>query len=287
MSWTLGLEYLKVLVWPAIAIIAIVLFRNPLQGLIGRISKVGAAGAEVEFGQAEEALRQADEAIEAIESAAEKDISNANSELQAQSEVEIDARKVWQNMQRAQLAEEARRSAIEQVLREGALLGWEWARTGEQKPPHLDITWTAEDRPQIVHSSARQGANHVTRPRRESVYEEHVALALERVLPQALIEQNYRIGKREIDFIVLLNGKKVAIEVNLLQRGLLDHIEGRYLALAREARAMFAGLLIVTAEPPGLKAAARLREAGIEVVKWADSSDDLSLRRSIEGLAER
>jgi hypothetical protein len=285
MSWTLGLEYLKVLVWPLIAILAIVLFRTPLQGLIGRVSKVGAAGAEVEFDQAEKVLKQADETIEAIETKAGSDTSA--SDQQETPEADSDAQKSWQDAFRAHLAEETRRSAIEQVLHEGARLGWEWARSGEQKPPHLAITWTADDRPQIVQSSARKRVSHANRQPRESQYEEQVALALERILPQAQIEQSHRMGKREIDFIVLLNGKKVAIEVNLLRNGLVDNMASRYLALARETRAMFAGLLIVAAEPPSLKAAARLHDSGIEIVKWADSSDDLSLRQSIERLTQR
>ncbi|GAA3213248.1 hypothetical protein [Nonomuraea helvata] len=290
MSWTLGLEYLKVLVWPAITCIAIVLFRKPLHGLIGRISKVGAAGAEVEFTQAEEILKQADETIEAIENKSETGTSDSvsnsgldNSRLEVHSTVH--------GTTTYYLAENVRRSAIEQVLREGARLGWEWARTGEQKPPDLDIVWTSDGSPQIINSTTnvRQRISYQAYRRKYSRYEDQIALALERILPQATLERDRVIDDCEFDFIVSMNGKKIAIEVQLIQQpgALLDKMQNKFSRMTEGVRSTLDGMLLVIQELPKLQVVELFHEAGIDIVKWIDSSDDLSLRRSIERLAEQ
>lgn len=54
------LAYLRALVWPCVAVIALILFRRQLAALIPRIREVSAADASVKFG--EQATELADEA---------------------------------------------------------------------------------------------------------------------------------------------------------------------------------------------------------------------------------
>ena len=54
------LAYLQALVWPCVAVTALILFRRPLGALIPRIREISAAGASVTFG--EQATKLADEA---------------------------------------------------------------------------------------------------------------------------------------------------------------------------------------------------------------------------------
>lgn len=53
------LAYLRTLIWPCVAVAALILFRRQVGALIPRIREISAAGASVRFG--EQATRLADE----------------------------------------------------------------------------------------------------------------------------------------------------------------------------------------------------------------------------------
>lgn len=44
----------------------------------------------------------------------------------------------------------ARRAAIENVLRNAANLGWQWARSGKNQPPLVEVSWNADGQPTLA-----------------------------------------------------------------------------------------------------------------------------------------
>ncbi|MBO3752640.1 hypothetical protein J5X84_41870 [Streptosporangiaceae bacterium NEAU-GS5] len=148
MNWNLVLDYVRVLIWPVIATLVAIAFRQPIRSLVSRIRKAGAVGVEVEFHQAEEVLRRADEVIEAGQNSNTPAMDSKSVDTVDINEKEMGLIQTSTAEDQLDIAEEARRIAIEEVLAEGVRLGWEYATYGESQPPRLEVTWNSGN-PQI------------------------------------------------------------------------------------------------------------------------------------------
>ncbi|MEN3541041.1 hypothetical protein AAH991_38415 [Microbispora sp. ZYX-F-249] len=131
--WKLGLEYTKVLFsWPLILFLIVFLLRKPIgEFLLKRNFEAEGAGMRVRVGSAEAA------AGEALGYAAQ--ISKADVGDSTYAETDGSPRR-----------EAERRRAMEQVLAEGARLGWEWAQSGQDKPPAVVVHWNADGTPRVL-----------------------------------------------------------------------------------------------------------------------------------------
>ena len=59
----LVLKYLGVVIWPAVVLVAIIVFRHPLAQLVGRVTEASALGATIKFAQAAKEAATLSEAI--------------------------------------------------------------------------------------------------------------------------------------------------------------------------------------------------------------------------------
>ncbi|MGW4961799.1 hypothetical protein ACWEPL_31680 [Nonomuraea sp. NPDC004186] len=292
MNWTLTLEYLKVIIWPFVITVMTIVFRTPLKELVRRISRVGAAGAEVEFGPTEEVLQRADATIDAIESSitdAVIDESESHPSEDSPDSSGDDKNYPLSDLgKQSQMVETVRRNAIEAVLREGARLGWEWARSGEvERPPDLRITWNHAGYPEITQSLKKRVADRIP----DSEYERQITNALQRVLPPgAQLIARYVAGRRVYDFVVTVNDRAIAVElISLLDSARnVAHMQSMYVNATRHLD-NFTGLIIVTQEIPrsnlldtAVELIGKEGSARLEIVRWRDPNDDFSLLQAIQ-----
>jgi PcrA/UvrD helicase-like protein len=165
MEWArLILDYLKVLAWPVVVITLGFIFRRAITRLIDRIRRGRAAGIEVELDQTAEVLLEAEKLIELSQ---DDGIENDASQIQENHISESDSNKDVQNFsetgstqssrseQMDDRADVLRRLAIDDILMEGARIGFEWAHEGEPEPPDLAVYWGEDGKPSVDFAPSR------------------------------------------------------------------------------------------------------------------------------------
>ncbi|MEU8252385.1 hypothetical protein [Nonomuraea sp. NPDC048916] len=296
MDWKLVLEYIRVLIWPTLIFLVALVFKGSLGQLIGRITKAGAAGVELEFDRAEEAIRQAEEVIgqisegySAAQQATDKplnasgDGSSHDDEQRAQTLVRS------RSYATGVSSEQVTRHAIEAVLAQGARIGWEWARKGEEEPPRLEIFWTLSGYPQVKPRRFWE----VLKPSTERDYESQINGALNRIVHSGYIRREVRMDKSMLDFALETDDGLIAIEtlVSINRRTLIEQLRRRFEDVS-ESDANMAGFVIVAQEMPSSGIIAYMETLWsrdelkkVDIVHWSDKSDDHTLLQVLHGFA--
>ncbi|WP_214107832.1 hypothetical protein [Acrocarpospora catenulata] len=286
MNWNLVLDYVRVLIWPIVAMGLAVVFRQPLRGLVGRIRKAGAAGVEVEFDQAEEVLRRADEALEAsqqpaVTSSEDDDKDIIDTEQADTPEEEFDdswPEPALTTLVNTQLAETARRKAINEVLVEGIRLGWEYAKFGEAEPPRFELTWSLSGHPQIKNLTGDVAARVLA----ARDYTNHIQNAIMRNVDKAetrLSESRWR----GVDFEYKIDNRSILVIVNPVidNADILHQAHDIYSLAKTSSRGQLMGMIFIcrSRPPQRMDKIFKLLWPGDEVkyirrVRWVDRSDD-------------
>ncbi|MEU9833699.1 hypothetical protein AB0D67_19440 [Streptosporangium sp. NPDC048047] len=301
MNWNLALSYLQTLIWPMLIVALALVFRHPLARLVGRLRKAGAAGVEVEFEQAEEALRQADTALEVTSTPDTEPPNESPQPIEEAKESRGGDVDRWPDPQRPtppshddRHAEANRRKAIENVLAEGIRLGWEYAKYGESAPPKFGVEWTSSGTPRIIDKSAEAGQ----RIKAAQEYKARIGRVLSRQLKESetlLKEGNSWFGPHDYVYQSDSGEIWIAIEYDLDSNVDLIHrlhetfsSQQRYLA-KKDTRLL--GIIFIHHR----KAPARIlniikmlwtadHSHEVQLVRWTDSSDDYGIIEAVYSL---
>lgn len=118
------LDYLTILLWPAIVVALLVIFHQPIAEALPRVRRAKAAGVEVEL-EAKERVNEALDAVDQVEDSRE--------------EVQLT------------------RGDLEKIVRESAAAGWSVGRTSPSpSEPEAVVTWTG-GKPSVTTWNAARG----------------------------------------------------------------------------------------------------------------------------------
>ncbi len=273
-------------------VLMVFILRRPLAGLLKRDFELEAPGfkARVGLDDAEEAASNAlEEAVEPTPSAVvEALLSDVNDEQRANSSDETHSDE--QSLLAAKIAdlegrlgiERERQAALSRVLVEGARIGWEWAKSGEDAPPKLVIDWTVDGAP---HVSARRDSDA------DSVgmitmmafrYEQRVRDAITGIFAgQVSIETPYRDGVA--DFIIRRGDRFARVIVKYSSRSattMSTAMVGQIISMAD--RQIFP-IVIISNYRMSSSAAQMFTDSNVgQWVLWRGERDDTALRLGIE-----
>lgn len=137
------LDYIKTLIWPAMALVVVLVFRRPIRSLIGEgRTRVKGPGFEIKTEAATFALNsQIAASAQRLTRPSAQQRPARGEERRAAADTpagEVDATE-----------EAARRQAVEQLLKEAAAWGWQMARLGWSQPPVPHVTWQEDGRVQL------------------------------------------------------------------------------------------------------------------------------------------
>jgi hypothetical protein len=144
------LDFVRVLVWPGVVVLALLRFRRSIGAVMERFNKAtvkGPAGTEVTLEAYEAVTRdlqdRIDEPVQALTAPGrprQTDGWNGIDDLE-------DRRAAASDPDEAD--EAARRRAVERLLTDAATWGWELARLGIEQSPHVRVTWGPDGRPRL------------------------------------------------------------------------------------------------------------------------------------------
>ncbi|MBT2228360.1 restriction endonuclease [Nonomuraea sp. NEAU-A123] len=299
--WKLSLNFVTSIAWPLVVALAVVLLRRSLSKLLEEGVELDILGAKMKsLGRAEkdagEALADAEQAVSMSQENQPLDLKNPEDRPVATDggdQLHDRVAMLESKLLEVGRQEEKRRGALERVLEEGARLGWEWARSGEDEPPTLQVDWSPDGSPRV---STFREPRQPSRFRQTSssfngaAYVKRLSRALQSIIDDSgtRIEENALLadlGKEADVAINLPNGKRVILEAKYYRNSLGPE------AVAQLGRLIFspevAGAIIVstTALTPSALRALRLmeEEANMPIVhvQWKGPEDNDKLSVSV------